>query len=119
MEKRQQQLDSDERNMAMLCHLSSFAGSIVPMGHIIGPLAVWLSQKEKSKFVDIHGKEALNFQISVTIYGIICCILVLAIIGIFLLIALGIFALVVVIVAAVKANNGEYYRYPLCLRFIK
>jgi hypothetical protein len=94
------------------------AGYVVPFGNIIGPLVVWLVKKDESAFVDDQGKEAINFQISVTIYMIVCVILAFVIIGIFLAIALAIFDLVVTILAAISSNSGEYYRYPVCIRFI-
>jgi len=110
--------NSDERMWAMLCHLSTFAGYVVPMGNIIGPLVVWLIKKEEYPLVDDQGKEALNFQISITIYVFASIILSLLIIGIFLLIAVVIFDLVATIIAAIKANEGNYYRYPMTIRFI-
>jgi hypothetical protein len=111
---------SDERMWAMLCHLGGLGGYVIPVvGNIIGPLIVWLIKKDEMPFVDDQGKESLNFQISITIYTAISIVLVVAIIGIFLLIAVGIFSLVMLIIAAVKANQGIAYRYPLCIRFLK
>ena len=111
-------LSQDERTWGMLCHLSALAGYIIPFGNIVGPLVVWLIKKDEMPFVEDQGKEALNFQISVTIYVIVSIVLVFVLIGIVLLIAVGIFSLVVLIIAAIKANQGEAYRYPLCIRFI-
>lgn len=111
--------DKDARTFGMLCHLLAFAGLVVPFGNIIGPLVMWLLKREEYPFVDEQGKEALNFQISAFLYAIVCGLLTLILIGIPLLIALGIFWLVVVIIASVKANAGESYRYPLNLRLIK
>ena len=105
----------------LVCLLTSppFTGYIIPFGNIIGPLIIWLIKKDQSAWVDQHGKEALNFQISVAIYAIVAGILTLVVIGILLLIAVGIFSLVMIIIASVKANNGEMYYYPLTIRFIK
>lgn len=111
--------EKDARTWAMFCHLGALAGYIIPFGNIIAPLVIWLIKKDESPFVDDQGKESLNFQISITIYALVALVLTLIIIGFFLLLAVGIFALVMVIVAAVKANDGEKYRYPLCIRFIK
>lgn len=111
--------ESQERTWAMLCHLSALVGFIFPFGNIIGPLVVWLIKKDESEFVDDQGKESLNFQISFTIYCIIAAFLILFIIGIFLLVALGVLFLVLVIIATVKANSGEKFRYPLSIRFIR
>jgi uncharacterized Tic20 family protein len=111
--------EKDARTWAMLCHIGAFAGYIIPFGHIIAPLVIWLIKKDESPFVDDQGKESLNFQISVSLYAIIAALLTLVVIGAVLLIALVIFDVVMVIIAAVRANSGERYRYPLCLRFIK
>lgn len=102
----------------MLCHLSAFAGFVVPLGNIWGPLVVWLIKREQDPEVDAHGKESLNFQISITIYMVVSAILVLVLVGILLLIGFTIFWFVVVIVASIRANAGEFYRYPLTIRFI-
>jgi uncharacterized Tic20 family protein len=111
--------EKDARTWAMFCHIGAFAGYIIPFGHIIAPLIIWLIKKAESPLVDDQGKESLNFQISVTIYAFIALLLTLILIGYVLFFALVIFDLVMVIVAAVKVNSGEKYRYPLCIRFIK
>jgi len=107
-----------EKTWGMLCHLSALGVFVFPLGNIIGPLIVWLVKKDESSFVDDQGKESLNFQISFTIYCIIAAILIIVVIGIILLIALGIVFLILVIMAAVKANEGEEFRYPLTIRLI-
>jgi len=110
----------DERMWAMFCHLGGFAIFIIPfVGHILAPLLIWILKKEESAFIDDQGKEALNFQISITIYGFICGILVFLLIGIPILIILGIFSLIMVIIAAISAFDGKPYRYPLTIRLIK
>lgn len=111
--------ETQERTWALIAHLSALAGFIVPFGHIIGPLVVWLIKKDESPFVDDQGKEAINFQISMTLYAVIAAILILVVIGIFLLIGIGILDIVLVIIAAVKANAGEKFHYPLTIRFIR
>ncbi len=113
--------NKDARMWAMFCHLGGLAGYLVPViiSGIITPLIIWQIKKDKDPFIDENGKEAVNFQISIAIYSLICIPLVFIIIGIFLLIALGIIDLVCIIIAAIKANNGEHYRYPITIRFIK
>jgi uncharacterized Tic20 family protein len=111
--------DKSANTWAMACHLSALAGFIIPFGNIIGPLVVWLVKKGEFPAVDQNGKEALNFQISVTIYGLVCGLLVLVLIGIPLLIGLVIFDIIMIVMSSVKANNGQPVRYPLCIRFIK
>jgi len=105
---------------AMFTHLAAFAGYIgIPFGNIVGPLVIWLVKKETMPMVDTHGKESLNFQISVSIYAIPCILLAFVCVGFFLLAGLGIFAIVMIIMAAIKANRGQFHRYPLTIRFIK
>jgi len=108
-----------ERTWGMLCHLIAFAGFVFPFGNIIGPLIIWQIRRQEFEFVDDQGKESLNFQITVTIAGIIAGILTFVFIGIPLAIALGLFDIVIVIIATIQANNGERYRYPVSWRVIK
>ncbi len=110
---------NEERTMAMLAHLLALAGYLIPFGHIIGPLIIWLIKKDTSQFVNDQGKESLNFQITITILLIICVMLMFVIIGFFLLPLVALYSLVFVIVGGVKANGGERFRYPFAFRFIK
>lgn len=109
----------DERMWGMLVHIATFAGFIVPLGSILGPLVIWLIKKDQSYFIDHQGKEAVNFNISIAIYAFASAILTLILIGTLTLIATGILWIVCSIIAATKANNGQPYRYPLTIRFIK
>lgn len=102
----------------MLMHLSQFAGMIVPFAGIVMPIVMWTTNKDKSALVDEHGKNILNWMISSFIYGIVGGILVLVYIGILILIALGICWLIFTIIGAVKANQGQVYKYPLSITFI-
>ena len=110
----------DERTWAMLCHFSAlliFVG--IPFSNILAPLIIWLIKKEEMPFVEDQGKEVLNFQISMTIYLLISGILCFILIGIPFVIGLGIFNVIITIIAAISANDGKYYRYPINLRLIK
>ena len=109
----------DERTWAMLCHFSTYIGFIFPFGNIIVPLIIWLSKREDIPLVEDQGREALNFQISMTIYFIISGILCIILIGIPIVIGLIIFDFIITIVAAISANDGKYYRYPINLKLIK
>jgi len=109
----------DEKQMAMWIHLSAFAGFIIPFGNIIAPLIIWLTNKEKSAYVDTQGKEALNFQITIAIAFVVSMILTLIVIGIFLAIAVALFNVIMIIIAAIKVSKGEEFKYPFCIRFIK
>jgi len=112
-------VSTDAKMWAMFAHLSAILTmSLLAMG-FLGPLVIWLIKKDQSNFVDYHGKEALNFQITVLIAALICIPLIFVIIGIFLLLGLSVFALVMCIIAGINANSGGYYRYPLTLRLIK
>ncbi len=111
-------LSSDEKNWAMFCHLSALVGSWVPLGYLILPLVLWLIKREEYAFVDFAGKESVNFQISMTIYYLIGFVLAFALIGIPLLFGLALFHLVVTIIASIKTSQGEYYRYPMSIKFI-
>jgi uncharacterized protein len=113
------QIDQESRTWGMIAHLSTFAGYVIPLGNIVGPLVIWILKKDQMEFVNDQGKEALNFQLSVLIYLIVCIILCFVVIGFFLLIALLIFDLVVTIIAAVRANEGVRYRYPMRIAFFK
>jgi uncharacterized Tic20 family protein len=114
------QASKDEQNWAMICHLSALAGFVIPFGNLIGPLVVWLMKKDTMPLVDQHGKEALNFQITVTIAALVCVLLMLVIIGVFLIFIVGIGALVMTIIAGIKVANGNLdYKYPFALRLIK
>jgi hypothetical protein len=107
------------RNWAMAAHLSGLLGYVFPFGHIFGPLAIFLLKGDKFPLVDDQGKEALNFQISISIYFLIAAILILAIIGFALLGILVVYHCIAIIVAAVRARGGERFRYPLTIRFIR
>ncbi|OEU58996.1 MAG: hypothetical protein BA870_00680 [Desulfuromonadales bacterium C00003094] len=117
-----------ESNWATFCHLSALAGYLLPfsypfscvlLGNLIGPLIIWLLKKDLSPSVDQHGKEALNFQISISIYALAASALIVILIGIPLLIGLAVFNFILIIVAAVKCKNGKAFRYPLSLRLLK
>lgn len=107
------------RQLAMFCHLSALLGIWIPFGNLIGPLILWQMKRETDPFIDAQGKEALNFQITVAIASLICFLLMVLIIGFFLLGILAIGALVLTIIAGVKANEGFPYRYPFTWRLIK
>jgi uncharacterized protein len=146
------------RKWAMLCHLSSMAWiplSVIsafvgiplpiPFVSILGPLGVWQWKKNIDPAIDDHGKESLNFQLSLLIYGIILAILCFLLVsvtcglgmgsnsasvfstagimlffgGVAISLIMGIGAFILVIFAAIKASKGEFYRYPFTIRFLK
>jgi len=110
----------NERTWGMLAHLSALVGLVFPLvGNILGPLLVWLTKRDQSAFIAAHAKEALNFNITVTLAGVVCLFLALIFIGFLLGMALFIAWLVMTLVAAIRASEGVPYHYPLSLRLIK
>jgi uncharacterized protein len=112
-------LTETERNWSMLCHLSAFAGFFFPFGGIIGPLICWLTRKDESDWVNINGRNALNFQLSILLYMVLAIPLCFIIIGIPIIAALSVLKVVCIIIASVKAPKGELFRYPLSIPFIQ
>jgi uncharacterized Tic20 family protein len=123
-------IPAEERQWAMFAHLSALAGGLLTSaiggwGFFIGPLVIWLMKKDTMPFVDDQAKEALNFNITVSAIFVVLLILTLVTLGLGALLTLpimllvGIGALVLIIIAAMKANQGIAYRYPMTIRFIK
>jgi len=110
--------NKDERTWAMACHLASLAGYCIPFGNVVGPLIVWMMKRDELPMVADQGKEAMNFQITVSIAYLLCIPLMFVLIGFFMLAALGVYSLILTVIAAVKANEGQLYRYPLTIRFV-
>ncbi len=109
---------SEENTMAMLCHLSALAGFILPFGSILGPLVVWLVKKDEMSIVDRHGRDSINFQLTMLIAYIVSFILIFAVIGIILLPVVALFSFIMVIVASIKAYEGKEFTYPLSFKFL-
>ena len=109
-----------ERLWGIFCHLAALVAFLgIPFGNIIGPLVIWLIKKNEMPVVDTQGKEALNFQISMSLYALVAWVLCFLLIGIPLLIALAVTDIVLVIMASVKLSNEETFQYPLTIRFLK
>ncbi len=119
--------DKDARLWGMLCHLGGLCPPIVPFANVIAPLVIWLIQKDKHEFIEDQGKEAVNFQITVSIAVVVCGLLFIPlafvpcigmVLGVLAGMAIIVADVVFVIMAAMKANAGERYRYPCCIRFL-
>jgi len=119
--------ERDARTWAMWCHLSALSGLFVPGGHVVGPLLVWQLKKDQFPSLNEHGREAVNFQLSLLIYlvgggiaaflGVFACgigLLLIPVLGV-----IGVAGMVFSIIAGVKANEGGFYPYPMNLRLIK
>ncbi|RED47444.1 DUF4870 domain-containing protein [Seonamhaeicola aphaedonensis] len=147
-------LSNHQKNIATFIHLSTFSRFIIPFGNFIGPIILWVTNKDKSEFIDDHGKQAINFQISILLYAIIIGTLTIpffifkifhgidfidfngfhnfhiniskpspllyigGVLGAFAIIAF-ILELIFIVIASLKARDGEYYRYPLTINFLK
>lgn len=111
-------ISQDEKTWGMLAHLSSLSGFIIPFGSLLGPLIIWLVKRDTMPFVADQGKEALNFNITVTIAAIVSGILTLVLIGFLLLAVVVVGWLVLTIMATIEANKGVAYRYPFTLRLV-
>ena len=109
----------DDKQWAMICHLGGLAGFLFPLGNVIVPAVVWSMKRDGSELVDQHGKESLNFQLSILLYyfgaGVLCIILI----GFLLLFAVFLFQVISIIKATMTADNGQFYRYPMTIRFIQ
>ncbi|NRA94027.1 MAG: DUF4870 domain-containing protein [Psychroserpens sp.] len=146
--------DNHQKNIATFIHLSTFTRFLIPFGNFIGPIVLWMANKEKSNFIDTHGKQAINFQISILLYALILGLLSvpffvfnlfegfnfldidpfdgihinisepspLLLVGgsLGFLAVLGfILELVFIVIASLKARDGELYHYPLTIDFLK
>ena len=119
----------NDKNYSSITHLSGFTGWFFPFGNIIAPLILWIAKKNESTYIDVHGKAAVNFQLSLILYCFLLAILILPIT--ILTLGLGLLAIIIgiipaiilkivlIISASIKANNGEYYDYPFTIEFIK
>ncbi|MCK8482040.1 DUF4870 domain-containing protein [Psychroserpens algicola] len=147
-------LDNHQKNIATFIHLSTFTRFLIPFGNYIGPIALWMINKDKSEFVDRHGKQAINFQISILLYTLIIGTITIPFFifkffnnldfidfngfhdfhinigepspllyisgGLGFLAIIGfIFELIFIVIASLKARDGELYEYPLTINFLK
>jgi uncharacterized Tic20 family protein len=107
-----------ERLWAMLAHLLSFVAAYLFLG-FVAPLVVLLVFGPRSAYVRAHAVESLNFNLTWLLYAIVAVVLAFLLIGIPILIALGIAYVVLIVIASIRANNGEFLRYPLTIRFVR
>src|SRR6185503_512179 len=102
------------------CALPILAGFVgIPFANVLAPLLLWLWKREESAAVDEHGKESLNFQLSMTIYTIVAAATLFIFIGIVLLPVILVANLVLIILASLDASKGQLYRYPFTISFLK
>lgn len=111
-------MDQDTKTWAMILHFSLLAGWVVPLAGLIAPIIIWQIKKEELPGIDEHGKTALNFILSMLLYGLIASLLVMVVVGIVLVPLLVIVGIVYPIMGGIKANEGELWSYPGIIRFV-
>jgi uncharacterized Tic20 family protein len=112
-------IEQQTREWAMLLHLSQLLGFLVPLGGLVAPILIWQLKKEELPGLDVHGKVVLNWVLSALLYFVGAALLTLIVIGVPLLLAVALLSVVFPIIGGVKANNGELWRYPLSIAFLK
>lgn len=113
------QAAAETRNLGMVAHLSALAGLVCPFGNLIGPLLMWKFKSPGLPFVEAQAKEALNFQVCVTIAVLLCVPLMFIGIGMLVLPLVGLAALAMTVFGAMQAKQGRKFRYPFVPRLIK
>lgn len=111
---------ANQRTWAAFIHASALLGVVFHFpGHLLGPLILWLVKRDDGPELDAHGKEAVNFQISMLIYNVVAAFFCLVLVGFFFLAVLWILNTIFVIIAAIQASDGKFYRYPMTIRFLQ
>jgi uncharacterized protein len=108
-----------DRQWAMVLHFSILLGFFVPIAGLIAPILIWQVKKTEIPEIDAHGKVVLNWIISVLIYGCVCLVLTLILIGKLLLFILFALCVAFPIIGGIKANNGKIWKYPMSIEFWK
>jgi len=109
----------EQRQMGLFLHLSQLASLFVPVLGIVIPILIWQTQKDKIPALDAHGKMVVNWMISELIYCVISVVLMFVLIGFLTMLGVIVLGIVFPIIGAVKANNGEFWEYPLTIKFLK
>ena len=111
--------ERESRQWSMFLHLSVLTGFIVPLAGLVAPIVIWQMKKDDSPKLDMHGKIVVNWVLSMILYMIVSVVLSFVVIGLPMLLALVVLNIVFPIIGGIKANNGETWRYPLSIRFMK
>ena len=114
-----EKVDKQTRQWAFILHMSVLTGFLLPLAGLIAPFVIWQLKKDELPGIDAHGKNAINWTISAILYAVVSVLLVVVIIGIPMLIALGAAGVAFPFIAAIKANRGELWNYPLAIAFLK
>jgi uncharacterized Tic20 family protein len=115
---RTKDIERERRQWAFFIHISQFGCFAFPLVGIILPIVLWQMKKDEMPGIDAHGRVVLNWMISLIIYGAICALLCFLLIGIPLLLALGLAAIIFPIIGAIKANDGVLWKYPMSIEFL-
>lgn len=107
-----------DRPLATMTHLSALVGYLIPLANLIIPLVIWLVKRGDSPDIDAVGREVVNFNLSMLLYACFGFLLTFVLVGFLVLFGLWLFGIVVTIIAALRANDGWRYRYPLTIRFL-
>jgi uncharacterized Tic20 family protein len=118
MEPQSSSYSRETNQWAMILHISQLAGYVIPGAGWVIPIVIWQVKKTEMPQLDAHGKVVMNWLLSVLVYGMVSSLLLLALIGVPLLIALGMLCLIFPIVGAVKATSGVVWKYPLSIPFL-
>jgi hypothetical protein len=118
-ENREEYWGMPVKTYCMLIHLSQLSSIVVPGLGFILPIVMWAANRDKNQAIDEHGRVTVNWLISLFIYSIVCGILAFLVIGIFGFILLGLLNFIFAIIAAIKANDGQVWVYPLSIQFLK
>jgi uncharacterized Tic20 family protein len=109
----------DQKQMGLFLHLSQLLNCILPPAGIVVPIVLWQIKKNEMPALEAHGKMVTNWLISSFIYFAASLVLTIVLIGILGLVAVGIMSVVFPVIGAIKANNGEFWEYPLTIKFLK
>lgn len=109
----------EQKQWGLFLHLSQLLNILIPFGGVIAPIVIWQMKKDEMPALDAHGKMIVNFMISCLIYGVVSAVLALILVGIIGLLALAVIGVVFPIIGGIKANNGEFWEYPLTIKFLK
>lgn len=119
MDSSSAQLEQQARQWAMFLHLSQLTNILLPLAGVVAPIVIWQIKKAELPSIDEHGKNVTNWIISELIYLVVCFILTFVLIGALGFIVLAILSVLFPIIGGIKANNGEVWKYPLTIQFLK
>lgn len=109
----------EQKQTGLFLHLSQLLNFVIPLAGVIAPIVIWQMKKDEMPALDAHGKMIVNWMISALIYSVVSFVLAFVFIGFLGFIALAVVGVAFPIVGAIKANNGEFWEYPLTIKFLK